>query len=232
METIAQPLQNRSLDCCPTAHFDGPVRGSRHTLDVHFFLDFSNIAISASNIAVENGDGLFDQQLVRIHAGNLRQIAQRNRCWGSGFAAAGLVDQQSRIKNAFEKEGVSFEICERGRITNREQYVDQRIQLQMHRLLRRPVERGVVVLATGDGNRTADSDGFIETLATLNEYGFRIEVMSWRDSMNSNLRSWASRFGRFIELDDFYRDLTFVVGGRCATPQHELGSKLIRKGII
>jgi len=136
------------------------------------------------------------------------------------------------IKAAFEKEDIAFDISERGRYSNSEQNVDERIQLQMMRLLRKPVEKGVVVLATGDGNRSTNRSGFIETLATLQDYGFEIEVMSWGHSLSEELNRWVRTTGRVIELDSYYNDITFLCRGRLPTPLHQLSRKLIRRGMI
>ncbi|MEX1027126.1 MAG: NYN domain-containing protein [Candidatus Paceibacterota bacterium] len=196
---------------------------------VYFFLDFSNIAISASQLAPDYGDGVFGQRSVRLHSENLRSFVQRERIWGSGYAAAGLTDQRSLIKRPFEQVDITFDICERGCITGAEQNVDQRIQLEMMRLLEPDVEKGTVVLATGDGNGFSDNQGFIRTLAALHRSGFGVEVMSWRHSFNQHLRDWThDHGGRVIELDDFYHDLTFIKDGRRATPKHQLGNKLAR----
>jgi hypothetical protein len=95
-------------------------------------------------------------------------------------------------------------------------------------LVRREVERGTVVLATGDGNGWSEQKGFIRTLSILRQQGFEIEVMSWRDSFNHQLRTWAEQNGRAIELDNFYHDLTFVEGRRQASPPHLMRRKLAR----
>lgn len=225
----ATPDSHRLVDSATTRHVN---RRQTAAMPVHFFLDFSNIAIGARTVAFEKGDGLYGHETVRLHAGNLKHLAQRNRRWASGYASAGLCDQQSPIKYAFEKEGIAFDISERGKHSNSEQNVDERIQLQMMRLLRKPVEKGVVILATGDGNRSTNHSGFIETLVTLQDYGFAIELMSWRHSLSDELRTWASSNGRIIELDSYYNDITFLCGDRLATPRYQLSRKLIQHGMV
>lgn len=198
---------------------------------VYFFLDFSNIAISAGQIAPDHGDSLFDRSRVRIHSQNLREFVERERLWGSGYAAVGLWNQRASIKDRFEEVGIRFDICERGQNSGTEQNVDERIQYEMLHLLDPAVERGTIVLATGDGNGFADKRGFIRTLSILHAYGFQIEVMSWRHSFNGMLREWADQYGRVIELDDFYHELTFVEGRRRSTTPYQLNRKLARLGV-
>ena len=69
---------------------------------VYFFLDFSNIAISASQLAAKNGDGIYSDHRIRLHCDNLRALAERGRQWQSGFAAAGFSNPQSNIKQHFD----------------------------------------------------------------------------------------------------------------------------------
>lgn len=199
---------------------------------VYLFLDFANIGINAGELAAEHGDGLLRGRDVRLSCENLRVFVQRNRQWGSGYAAAALSDQQSSIKRHFEQQGIQFDICERGEISGKEQNIDQRIQLEMHRLITSGRPKGTVVLATGDGAGHHRGEGFLEALAAAYRAGFAIEVMSWRHSFNEALKDWAVTHGRAIELDDYYHDLTFIQGGRQATPIYKLSSKMARNGIV
>lgn len=196
---------------------------------VYFFLDFSNIAITAGKIAPDHGDGLLDRRHVRLHCRNLRRFVERDRVWGKGYAAAGLKNQDSTIKRHFEQVDIRFDIFERGEVTGREQNVDERIQLEMYRLPAPRDEEATVVLATGDGKGTERGDGFISALTELRNRGFEVEVMSWAESFNQHLRNWAALNGRAIELDEFHQDLTFVEGRRPASPEHVLNRKLARR---
>jgi len=195
-------------------------------IPVYFFLDFSNIAISASQLAAKNGDGFYSDHRIRLHCDNLRALAERGRQWQSGFAAAGFSNPQSNIKQHFDRAGIKMHLSERGLSTRREQNVDQLIQLEMWKLLQRHCPPGVVVLATGDGAGAIDGEGFIPTLKYLREQGFDIEVMSWEHSLNPCLRSWAESNGRSILLNPFYENLTFVDGGRRATSANALYKKV------
>lgn len=209
-----------------------PVSATQACSPVYFFLDFSNIAINARQVGLTHGDGFMDSQSIRLSSSNLRLFAQRNRLWGGGYAAVGLNDQQSQIKRHFEQAGIRFDICERGKISGKEQNIDQRIQLEMYRLLSPSFQKGTVVLATGDGNGFADRRGFVEALATLHSHGFAVEVLSWRHSFNRFLKSWAVEHGQAIELDKYYADLTFVHARRPATALYCLSRKLVRDRLI
>jgi hypothetical protein len=69
-------------------------------------------------------------------------------------------------------------------------------------------------------------------LENLLEHGYSIELFSWRRTLNQVLREWVERYGRYIELDDFYPDITFIDGGRQATETHVVNRKIAKKGLV
>jgi len=198
---------------------------------VYFFLDYSNIAISAQEIAWVQ-DGFTSEHRVRLHARNLRALAERNREWRQGFAAAGLRAGCQKMCKHFDDAGIRIEVSERGSSSNREQNVDQRIQCEMLHLTKSSHQRGTVVLATGDGAAGSHNEGFQNALEILLEHDYSIELFSWRRTLNQVLRGWVERHGRYIELDDFYSDITFIDGGRQATETHILNRKIAKKGLV
>lgn len=181
---------------------------------VYFFLDFSNIAIASKGVAVQQGDPAHQADYVRIHAGHLREFVEQDRIWRQGFAAACLNNPASGLEHNFREAEIEFRVYEKGRESGREQGIDEIIQCRMYQLLQRGKEPGVVVLATGDGNGHRRGEGFLPALEVLHDAGFRVEVMSWRHSFNSALKEWASFNGEAIELDDHFRELTFIKGVR------------------
>lgn len=184
---ITQPSRARSAPC----------------RTVHFFLDFSNIALGAAEIAPLHGDGVVGSRHLRLHANNLRKLVQRDRIWQSGYGAAAFPGNGKCLCRHFSHAGIDLRPYEPGGVSGREQGIDEIIQCQMLRLIG-GTERGVVVLATGDGNGHRQGNGFLPTLRLLHEHGFPIEVMSWSHSFNSTLREWASINGTAIELDAWY----------------------------
>jgi hypothetical protein len=224
---------NLATSFAPAMAFDYPKSGEivASGAAVYFFLDYSNIAISAQNRAWLE-DGYMCRHRVRLHAANIRAIAERNRRWKLGFAAVGLNTDYKRLSDRFEEAGIRIHVSERGGNSNREQNVDERIQYEMLKLTKKSNERGTVVLATGDGAAASESDGFKSVLENLLEHGYLIELMSWHGSVNFNLRNWAERHGRYIELDDFYNEITFIDGGRQASSLHLVNRKIARKGLI
>jgi NYN domain len=196
-------------------------KSSQLRRNVYFFYDFSNIGISAQQLASNNGDGQFAAPRLRIHTANLRHLVERDRNWMMGYAAVGLKDLNSPIKRQFQSHGIELEISERGLCSGKEQNVDERISDKILRLLKKDEYNGTIVLASGDA-------GFIEPLDIMRRRGYKIEVMSWQHSLSRSLHQWATEHGRVVLLDDFYHELTFVQGERFAHPVSVLNRKLAR----
>ncbi len=210
-----------------------PVKRSEHDREqiVYFFLDFSNIKYSGSQIACLHGDGIYCDTLFRLSCSNLRALAQQGRRWASGFSAAALSKQSIILKTQMAEAGIHFEQSEKGIISRREQNVDERIQLEMYRLLNPNVVRGNVVLASGDGAGHQEGCGFLPALQALHMGGYSIEVLSWGHSLNNGLRNWAEHNGRVVLLDPFYENITFIEGGRQPSTQSELQKRMARLNI-
>ena len=198
---------------------------------VYFFLDFWNITISAAHLAASHGDGIYNDHRVRLSCPNLRALVERDRRWGAGYAAAAVSNPCAGLCKQMRQVGIDLEVSECGVRSGREQNVDERIQLEMYRLQAHSVPRGIVVLATGDGAGSAEGRGFLPVLQQLSESGFDIEVMSWEHSFHGKLRDWAESHGRAIVLDPFYKDLTFIDGGRNASSVNALYKKVALHGL-
>jgi hypothetical protein len=88
-----------------------------------------------------------------------------------------------------------------------EQGVDEGIQFKM--LLSMHFSKPqTMVLATGDGAKSAMSDGFLHMVETALEEGWKVELVAWRLSTNSKYLDdnwqlkWKNQF-RFIDLEKF-----------------------------
>jgi hypothetical protein len=94
--------------------------------------------------------------------------------------------------------------------------------LQNHFLLQTGLQRHqpgtTLVLVTGDGAGWSDRRGFCALVAVAREIGLGIELLSFRRSLNPQLKTLAERFGAVDVLGDHFDELTFVTGGRRVTP--------------
>ena len=178
---------------------------------VFVYWDNSNIFIGARQVAAEReGPGAYYR--VRIDFRNILELASAGRHIEHAVAVGSIPPELRHVWNRLEGEGVSVLLLERGAVHGGEQGVDHALQTAM---LRDGYdyngEPGVAVLLTGDGAGFYDGVGFHSDLERMHGRGWRVEVISWRHSCNTRMRTWAERNGSFIALDDFYESVTFLV---------------------
>lgn len=196
-------------------HCGSPSRFAPIGVDiVYFYLDFKNIWRGAVNFA--NRQAVSGCCKVRIDAANLKRLVRGQRQWGLGYGALALPEPANALKTRFLEHQIQLDVFESGRNSGREQGVDQIIQGEIRKLLSQRTPRGVVALATGDGNGHQFGQVFLPVLDDLHEAGFTIEVYSWRESLNRALRKWAERDGKLVELDDWFHEITFLQRRRAA----------------
>ncbi|KAF1830931.1 hypothetical protein BDW02DRAFT_572540 [Decorospora gaudefroyi] len=93
-----------------------------------------------------------------------------------------------------------------------EQGVDEILHLKMCQSILDTEEPSTMVLATGDGAVAEMSDGFLAHVERALKKGWKVELVSWGQQINSGYRKkqfrakWADQF-TIIELDAFLEDL-------------------------
>ena len=180
---------------------------------VFIYWDNSNVFIGAQGAAAEMEGGILDaSQRVRIHFANMLRLAHADRPVAKAVAAGSVPPELEKVWFHLKNSGVDIRLFDRGGALRSEQEVpDQVLQLQM---LEDGFDNsgtpGTVVLLTGNGAGFHSGTGFHRTLDRLHSKGWRVEVLSWRDTCNQRMRRWVEKNGIFISLDDHYRAVTFM----------------------
>ena len=200
---------------------------------VFIYWDNSNIFIGAQHEAAER-EGESARSRARIQFRNLLELAHAGREIEHAIAVGSVPPELRLVWNRLENEGVTVQLSERGALGGRGQGVDQTLQTAMLRdSLDYNGDPGIAVLLTGDGAGFMDGVGFHADLERMYSRGWRIEVLSWRNSCNRRMREWAEQKGRFIALDDFYYSITFlespVPGRPVADPRDAVPIDLARR---
>ena len=189
----------------------------KNETDVRVFWDNSNIFIPAQTIAARV-DGPYAGRRLRIHFENLFRLAHAGRSVGSGIFVGSRSTVPPTIVERLRALKLSVEFYERGLLSRTEQGVDQCLQVHMLRAATDVEVPGVAVLLTGDGAGYADGLGYHADLERLFKLGWGIEVLAWEEAASPALRRWAESVGVFVSLDKYFQSVTFVEGGRSATP--------------
>jgi hypothetical protein len=177
---------------------------------VFIFWDNSNIFISAKAVAAER-EGTNAYYQVRIDFVNMKMLAAANRQIEYAIAVGSIPPPLRHVWNQMEQAGVKVELFERGAESDREQAVDQALQVHM---LRKAFDYngdpGVAVVLTGDGKGFMDGVGFHADLERMHKRGWGIEVLAWEKTCNPRMRQWAEEIGGFVTLEDYYESVTFT----------------------
>ncbi|KWT89413.1 NYN domain-containing protein [Candidatus Magnetominusculus xianensis] len=176
---------------------------------VFIFWDNSNIFISGRTVASEK-EGEDASYQLRLQFNNILELASAGRDIECAIAVGSVPPELRHVWNKMEQSGIKVELHERGLDSNKEQAVDQALQVHM---LRKAFDYngtpGIAVMLTGDGHGFLDGVGFHADLERMHKKGWGIEVIAWERTCNSKLKKWASEVGTFIRLEDYYESVTF-----------------------
>ncbi|MCY4197735.1 MAG: NYN domain-containing protein [Rhodobacteraceae bacterium] len=188
--------------------------------NVFVYWDNSNIFHEAQRLADERNGTPGASYRVRIHFDNLLRLAHADRTMKMAIAAGSIPPQMQNLWNRMENAGVEVQLFDRGDFGRGEQQVPDGWlqQRMMENVLRNPGTPGTAVVLTGDGTGYSAGRGFHTTLELLHNWGWGIEVLSWRHSCKRQMREWAEANGVFIALDDYYEAITFLEPSRSGYP--------------
>lgn len=177
---------------------------------VFIFWDNSNIFISGRTVAAEReGEDAYYQ--FRLQFDKILQLASAGRDIEFAIAVGSVPPELRHVWNKMAQSGIQIELYERGTDSHKEQAVDQALQVHM---LRKTIDYngnpGTVIMLTGDGHGFLDGVGFHADLERMHNKGWDIEVLAWERTCNPRLKEWAQSVGKFIPLEDYYENITFL----------------------
>ena len=175
---------------------------------VHVFWDNSNIFVGAQAAYRELGKNF--PYSARIEFRNLYRLAVVGRPVGGAFCVGSVPPELAAVWKSLERAtGIVPELFERGSGSNKEQAVDQALQVHMLRAMADADEPGTAVLLTGDGAGYLSGVGFHADLERMHKQGWGIEVLSWDVCCNTRMQDWAEEVGVFIKLEDYLDQIVF-----------------------
>lgn len=177
---------------------------------VFVFWDNSNIFVSAKTVAAEQ-EGADAHYRIRIAFPNMLKLAVADRPLEYAIAVGSVPPEMRHVWNRLEKTGVKVALYERGAASEREQAVDQALQVHMLRIaMDYNGDPGVAVMLTGDGKGFLDGVGFHADLERMEKRGWGIEVLAWEHTCNSRMKKWAEKIGVHVPLERYYESVTFT----------------------
>ncbi|CAG8436837.1 10403_t:CDS:10 [Funneliformis mosseae] len=172
---------------------------------IYVFIDNSNIlagfkAICQSKLGKRRQKG---KKMPMLDYIELFKIIEKGRNVKRKFLAA----SKPLFQPLTQAENAGYECAALQRINQREQCVDEIIQLQICNTLLDVQSPSTLVLATGDGNDAEYNEGgFYKCIKNALERGWNVEIISWKRQLNQNFiqlsKEWDTSC-QIIRLDPF-----------------------------
>lgn len=177
---------------------------------VHLFWDNSNLFHCAQDTCDnrKKGTGLeignrFD---LRLKFPALFDFAACGRTVEKAVAAGSVPPDLAAVWDRLGDAGFIVDLQERGATSNKEQGVDEALQLEMMNSVVDRDQPGVAVLLTGDG----DFRPYVDRM--LNK-GWGVEVLSFSNGFSPKLKKISVGHGgrgKYVDLDPWYYQLTYL----------------------
>lgn len=178
---------------------------------VHIVWDNSNIFISGREVCNKLE---YKGESFRIHFEHLIDLAADGRAIEQVFCVGSVPPPTDSVWGHIEKKtGKKPELYERGAASGKEQAVDQALQTRMLRLGYDYDPPETLILLSGDGRGFEEGIGFFSDIKRLNKFGWKVEVLAWKDHCKREMREWADEHALFVNLENFYSSVTFLEKG-------------------
>jgi hypothetical protein len=187
-----------------------PVPSASPPRNVHIFWDSNNILAGAENYA--KAHNLPNYPHLRIDFRNMVDLVANGRQMGKSWLVGSVPPPTDAVWQRARDLGFDLEVAERT-VSGKEGKLDETLRekmLQAH--FDYPV--GTVALLSGDGAGHLNQQGFFANLKRLHSFGWKIEVFSWDDQTNRQMRTWVKENGTYVALDEFYESITFLAEDR------------------
>jgi hypothetical protein len=179
---------------------------------VCLYVDNSNIFHEGQRFAEQNkGEARND---FRIYFRNFISLLVGGRPLKEAVWGGSIPPQDDTVWGYLRGLGIEPDLIPRS-TTGENETVDHRIQLLMHRHTRKYRQSpGIIVLSTGDGKGYHEEEGFLFDVEGFVADGWGLEVYSWAHSCHGKLRQFAEQKGKFVPLDNYYEQISFIRNGR------------------
>lgn len=183
---------------------------------MYIFWDNSNIHYAGLNSVLPIKEPDVDPGSYRTYFKGLLNLVSRGRAIDKVYFAGSIPPKDDALWDAVEKLGIAPTLIPRSESDGEADTTDHVLQTDLLRLGFDSPKPGTIALLTGDGAGINSGKGFLADAMRLAERGWNLEIYSWDAACHSKLRGFAQSNGKYTKLEDYYENITFIVGGRRA----------------
>lgn len=182
---------------------------------MYIFWDNSNIHYAGLNHVRPTKEPGIEKEKYRTYFKGLLNLVAQGRQIDNIYFAGSIPPKEDALWDAVEEElGVLPSLLPRSLSDGEADTTDHVLQLALLRLALDSPEPNTVALLTGDGAGIKSGEGFLADAMRLASRGWKFEVYSWDAACHAKLKEFAQKNGKYVKLEDYYENITFVVGGR------------------
>ena len=185
---------------------------------MYIFWDNSNIHYAGLDQVLPLKEPNVERELYRTYFSGLLDVVTQGRTVDSISFAGSVPPSDNALWNSVRKLGIVPDLLPRVVGEGEVNTTDHVLQLALLRLLSDVDEPGIFALLTGDGAGINKGQGFLADALRMVKKGWEVEIYSWDAACHSQLRDFAKRYGKYVRLEDYYENITFIKNGRSALP--------------
>lgn len=183
---------------------------------MYIFWDNSNIHYAGLNQVRPILEPTAQMELYRTYFPNLLNLVVQDRTVEDIFFSGSVPPKGDALWNKIRDLGITPSLLPRSMTDGEADTTDHVLQLALLRLYMDHPEPKTIALLTGDGAGINDGQGFLADAKRLAKKGWRFEVYSWESACHKLLKDFAKENGKYVKLEDYYENITFIKGGRRA----------------
>jgi len=183
---------------------------------MYIFWDNSNIHYAGLNQVMPLKEPTAKKESYRTFFSGLLKLVAQNRQIDGIFFAGSIPPKNDSLWNAVKAIGIQPSLLPRSITDGEADTTDHVLQLALLRLAMDHQEPNTVALLTGDGAGINSGEGFLADAKRLYERGWKFEIYSWDVACHTQLKFFAKTYGKYVKLEDYYMNITFLKDGRHA----------------
>lgn len=185
---------------------------------MYIFWDNSNIHYAGLNQVRPALEPDAPMEMYRTYFKGLLNLVSQGRTIDGIYFAGSVPPKDDSLWNEIKRLGITPALLPRSLYDGEADTTDHVLQLALLRLSMDLPESGTIALLTGDGAGIHAGEGFLADAQRMAKRGWNFEVYSWDMVCHGALREFAQNEGVYINLENYYHNITFIKGGRNAIP--------------
>ena len=186
--------------------------------NMYIFWDNSNIHYAGLNHVFPIMEPNVPKTKYRTYFKVLLDLVTQGRHIDDIYFAGSIPPKGDALWNAVARMGIKPSLLPRSMTDGEADTTDHVLQLALLRLAMDHPRVDTVALLTGDGAGINSGEGFLADALRLASRGWNFEVYSWDAACHTQLKEFAKSSGKYIKLEDYYKTITFIEGGRKPRP--------------